>query len=160
MFHQIFIFSEKDWTLEMLGTGYLFFGVFSVIGLVFGGPIIDILDPKKAIIFILFPIFVALIILLIFDNFYFLIIYMSLFGLNSGVSAPFTGSLWAVVFSLESLGTVKALFHAISVLASALSPLLFGYLIDWGFGIGMIALISLTLIILVTLLPIIIRSNE
>tara|TARA_B100000945_G_scaffold320601_1_gene331186 strand:- start:5 stop:1195 length:1191 start_codon:yes stop_codon:yes gene_type:complete len=160
MFHQIFIFSEKDWTLEMLGTGYLFFGVFSVIGLVFGGPIIDILDPKKAIIFILFPIFVALIILLIFDNFYFLIIYMSLFGLNLGVSAPFTGSLWAVMFSLESLGTVKALFHAISVLASALSPLLFGYLIDWGFGIGMIALISLTLIILVTLLPIIIRSNE
>ncbi len=160
MFHQIFIFSEKDWTLEMLGTGYLFFGVFSVIGLVFGGPIIDILDPKKAIIFILFPIFVALIILLIFDNFYFLIIYMSLFGFNLGISAPFTGSLWAVMFSLESLGTVKALFHAISVLASALSPLLFGYIIDWGFGIGMIALISLTLIILVTLLPIIIRFNE
>ena len=64
------------------------------------------------------------------------------------------------MFSLESLGTVKALFHAISVLASALSPLLFGYIIDWGFGIGMIALISLTLIILVTLLPIIIRFNE
>ena len=160
MFHQIFIFSEKDWTLEMLGTGYLFFGVFSVIGLVFGGPMIDILDPKKAIIFILFPIFIALIILLIFDNFYFLIIYMSLFGFNLGISAPFTGSLWAVMFSLESLGTVKALFHAISVLASALSPLIFGYIIDWGFGIGMIALISLTLIILVTLLPIIIRFNE
>ncbi len=160
MFHQIFIFSEKDWTLEMLGTGYLFFGVFSVIGLVFGGPMIDILDPKKAIIFILFPIFIALIILLIFDNFYFLIIYMSLFGFNLGISAPFTGSLWAVMFSLESLGTVKALFHAISVLASALSPLIFGYIIDWGFGIGMIALISLTLIILVSLLPIIIRFNE
>ena len=64
------------------------------------------------------------------------------------------------MFSLESLGTVKALFHAISVLASALSPLIFGYIIDWGFGIGMIALISLTLIILVTLLPIIIRFNE
>ncbi len=160
MFHQIFIFAEKDWTLEMLGTGYLFFGLFSVIGLVFGGPIIDILDPKKAITFILFPIFVALIILLIFDNFYFLIIYMSLFGFNLGISAPFTGSLWAVMFSLESLGTVKALFHAISVLASALSPLLFGYLIDWGFGIGMIALISLTMIILVTILPIIFRSNE
>ena len=53
MFHQIFIFSEKDWTLEMLGTGYLF-GVFSVIGLVFGGPMIDILDPKSLLFYFLF----------------------------------------------------------------------------------------------------------
>ncbi len=85
---------------------------------------------------------------------------MSLYGFNLGISSPFTGSLWAEIFGLESLGTVKALFHAISVLASALSPLIFGYIIDWGFGIGMIALISLTLIILVSLLPIIIRFNE
>ena len=85
---------------------------------------------------------------------------MSLFGLNLGISAPFTGSLWAVLFNLESLGTVKALFHALAVLASALSPLLFGYIIDWGFGIGMIALISLTMIIIATILPLILSPNE
>tara|TARA_A100001011_G_scaffold180642_2_gene189523 strand:- start:4319 stop:5509 length:1191 start_codon:yes stop_codon:yes gene_type:complete len=160
MFHQIYIFNEKNWTIEMLSTGYLFFGLFSFFGLVFGGPLIDILNPRKAIILILTPIFIAIIILITFDNFYFLVIYMSLFGLNLGISAPFTGSLWAVLFNLESLGTVKALFHALAVLASALSPLLFGYIIDWGFGIGMIALISLTMIIIATILPLILSPNE
>ena len=61
---------------------------------------------------------------------------LKLNGLNLGISAPFIGSLWAELFGLESLGTVKALFHAIGVLASALSPVVFGYIIDWGFGIG------------------------
>ena len=85
---------------------------------------------------------------------------MSLYGFNLGISAPFTGSLWANLFGLESLGTVKALFHAIVVLASALSPVVFGYIIDWGFGIGMISIISLSMIITATIIPIIVNTNE
>ena len=56
--------------------------------------------------------------------------------------------MWAEIFGLESLGTVKALFHALVVFASALSPVVFGYVIDWGYGLGMISLISLVMIIL------------
>ena len=143
----------------MLGTGFIFLGGFSIIGLIFGGPLIDILNPRKAILFILTPIFFAILILL-FLIVTFLIIYMSFYGLNLGISAPFIGSLWAELFGLESLGTVKALLHAISVLASALSPVIFGYVIDWGFGIGMISIISLSLIIIATILPVIININE
>ena len=160
LFHQIFIFSQKGWTLEMLGTGYIFLGAFSVIGLLFGGPLIDMLNPKRAIKYLLLPIFIGIIILLLFENFYFLIIYMSLYGLNLGISAPFTGSLWAELFGLESLGTVKALFHAILVLASALSPVIFGYIIDWGFGLGVISTICLIMIISSSILPIIVDINE
>ena len=85
---------------------------------------------------------------------------MSLYGINLGISAPFTGSLWAEIFGLESLGTVKALFHAIGVLASALSPVVFGYIIDWGFGIGAICIISSIMIIISSLLPIIFDVDE
>ena len=85
---------------------------------------------------------------------------MSLYGFNLGISSPFTGSLWAEIFGLESLGTVKALFHALVVFASALSPVVFGYVIDWGYGLGMISLISLVMIILATILPITINANE
>ena len=34
MFHQIFIFTQKGWTIEMLGTGFIFLGGFSIIGLI------------------------------------------------------------------------------------------------------------------------------
>ena len=160
VFHQIFIFTEKGWTLEMLGTGFIFLGAFSVLGLVFGGPLIDILNPKKAILFLMLPIFLAITVLLFFDNFYFLLIYMSLYGFNLGISSPFTGSLWAELFGLDSIGTVKALFHAIVVFASALSPVVFGYIIDWGFGVDIISSISLLIIIVATSLPIILNTDE
>ena len=83
-----------------------------------------------------------------------MIVYMSLYGLNMGISTPFLGSLWAEIYGVESLGTVKALLHAGGVFASALSPLVFGYLIDWGFGITTIVIISISIIIVSTLLPI------
>ncbi len=160
VFHQIFIFTQKGWTIEMLGTGFIFLGGFSIVGLIVGGPLIDILNPRKAILFILLPIFLGIIILVLFDNFLFLIIYMSLYGFNLGISVPFAGSLWAEIFGVKSLGTVKALFHAISVLASALSPVVFGLIIDSGFGVGMISIISLSIIIIVTILPILFDDNE
>jgi len=79
---------------------------------------------------------------------------MCLYGLNMGISTPFIGSLWAEIYGVKSLGTVKALLHAGGVFASAFGPLVFGYLIDWGFGITTIGIISILIIIVSTFLPI------
>ena len=78
---------------------------------------------------------------------------MSLLGLSFGVLYPFLGALWAEIYGVESLGGVRALLHASMVLATALSPLIFGYLIDWGFGISTIVIISIFIIIFSTILP-------
>ena len=139
----------------MLASGFIFLGIFSLIGLTFGGPIIDKYNTKKITIFTLLPLFLAIIILIFFENYFSMFLYMSLLGLNMGISAPFLGSLWAELYGLKSLGTVKALLHASGVFASALSPAIFGYIIDLGFGILTIGVISLIIISLATLLAII-----
>ena len=154
MFHQIFIIDQKGWSLQMLGNGYFFLGIFSIIGLLLGGPLVDKFDTKKTAITSLVPLLFLLIVLISFEGEFFLIIYMSLHGLTLGIGRPFIGSLWAEIYGVESLGTVKALLHAAAVVASALSPLVFGYLIDWGFGITTIVTISILIIIVSTLLPI------
>ena len=154
MFHQIFIFNQKGWSLIMMGNGFLFLGIFSIIGLIIGGPIIDKFDTRKTVLTALLPLFLALLVLLFFNNYFSLLLYMSLYGLNHGLTAPFIGALWAEIYGVESLGTVKALLHAGGVFASALSPLIFGYLIDIGFGISIIVIISILIIIVSTLLPI------
>ena len=154
MFHQIYIFGQKEWSLEMLGNGYILLGFFSIIGLLIGGPLVDKFDTKKTAITVLLPLLLSVIILLLFDSIFFLIIYMCLYGLNMGISTPFIGSLWAEIYGVKSLGTVKALLHAGGVFSSAFGPLVFGYLIDWGFGITTIATISILIIIVSTLLPI------
>jgi len=154
MFHQIYIFGQKEWSLEMLGNGYILLGFFSIIGLLIGGPLVDKFDTKKTAITVLLPLLLSVIILLLFDSVFFLISYMCLYGLNMGISTPFIGSLWAEIYGVKSLGTVKALLHAGGVFASAFGPLVFGYLIDWGFGITTIATISILIIIVSTLIPI------
>ena len=154
MFHQIFIFNQKGWSLIMLGNGFLFLGVFAIIGLIIGGPIIDKFNTRKTALTALLPLFLALLVLLFFNNYFSLLLYMSLFGLNHGLTAPFIGALWAEIYGVESLGTVKALLHAGGVFASALSPLIFGYLIDIGFGISIIVIISILIIIVSTFVPI------
>ena len=154
-FHQIFIIGQKYWTLQMLSQGFIFLGLFSIIGAILGGPIIDKYDTKKVITFTLFPLFLAILILITFENNISMYFYMSLLGFNLGLGIPFIGSLWAELFDLESLGTVKALLHACSVFFSALSPLIFGYMIDFGLGINSLCALSLFIIIFSTLLTVI-----
>ncbi len=154
MFHQIYIIDQKGWSLQMLGSSYIFLGIFSILGLLIGGPMVDKFDTKKTALTTLVPLFLLLLVLITFEGEFFLIIYMSLFGLTMGIGRPFIGSLWAEIYGVESLGTVKALLHAGAVFSSALSPLVFGYLIDWGFSITTIVTISILIIIVSTLLPI------
>jgi MFS family permease len=158
MFHQIYIFDAKGWTMEMLGNGYIYFGLFSILGLFIGGPLIDKINTKKAIPFVLLPLLLCITILFFFNNYWSFVLYMSLFGFNLGLSAPFMGSLWAEIYGVKSIGTAKALLHAVGVFASALSPVVFGYIIDWGYGISLIFLISSIMIVVSSILPIIYKT--
>ncbi len=158
MFHQIYIFDAKGWTMEMLGNGYIYFGLFSILGLLIGGPLIDKINTKKAIPFVLLPLLVCIIVLFFFNNFWSFVLYMSLFGFNLGLSAPFMGSLWAEIYGVKSIGTAKALLHSVAVFASSLSPVVFGYIIDWGYGISVIFLISFIMIVVSSILPIIYKT--
>ena len=137
----------------MLAQGFVSLGIFSIIGLILGGPIIDKFDTKKTVIYSLLPLFITIIVLIFFDNYISIFIYMPLLGFTLGIGAPFIGALWAELYGLENLGSIKGLLHACMVFASALSPVMFGLVIDIGFGILTISIISLLIISISTLLP-------
>ncbi|MDC0194783.1 MFS transporter [Alphaproteobacteria bacterium] len=160
MFHQVFIVNQKNWTLEMLASGYVLLGVFSIIGLMLGGPIVDRFTARKVIMYKLLPLFLAIIILIFFDNYLAMFVYLSLLGFNMGIGSPLIGSLWAELYGLESLGSIKALLHAAAAFASALSPVIFGYIIDFGMGIVVISFISIIIIFYSTFLTIYYQNTE
>ncbi len=160
-FHQIFIINQKGWSLELLASSFVFLGIFSILGIILGGLIVDKYKAKKIIIYTLVPLFLAMLVLIFFNHPFFMLIYMSLLGINIGIGTPIVGSFWAEIYGLESIGTVKALLHASMVFFSALSPALFGYMIDFGMGIQSLTLISILIIIISTLLPIFFKGiNE
>ena len=160
VFHQIFIINQKGWSLQMLANGFILLGIFSSIGLILGGPLVDKFRAQRIIVYSLIPLILALLILIFFDNYLHMLIYMSLLGINLGLGTPITGSLWAELYGLGSLGTVKALLHASMVFFSALSPVVFGYMIDFGLGIISLSLMSLFIIFISTLLPIIYKKTN
>ena len=158
-FHQIFIINQKGWTIQMLASGFIFLGIFSIIGIIIGGPIVDKYNTKKVIYFTLAPLFFGILALIFFESYFFMMLYMSLLGLSLGIGTPFIGSLWAELYGLESLGSVKALLHALGVFFSALSPVVFGYMIDFGMGVLSISFMSLFIIIFSTILPFFYNQN-
>merc|ERR1712093_630881 len=60
-FHQIFIINQKGWTIQMLANGFIFLGIFSIIGIIMGSPIVDKYNTKKVIYFTLAPLFFGII---------------------------------------------------------------------------------------------------
>jgi len=152
LFHQIHIANEKSWSLELLATSFVFYGLFSVIGLLIGGPLVDKFRTRLIIPTTLIPMFIGILFLAISDKPIVYIIYMSLISFSTAVSIPFMGSLWAELYGVLNLGSIRSLLHAIGVFSTAISPFLFGLFLDWDLGIKFICLFCLIIISISTFL--------
>ena len=132
--------------MELLASRFIGLGIFSIVGLLLGGPLIDKMNTKKAIPYYLLPMFIGIFIMMFFEHYIFIFPYMALLGLSMGLGAPFTGSLWAELYGVRNLGAIRALLHASMVCASSFSPFLLGLVIDYNFGYFSIGLFCLILI--------------
>ena len=159
LFHQIFIATSKGWSMKLIAASFVGYAVFSIIGLVFGGPIIDKVNTKKIIPFYLLPMFVGIVLMMFFDHSLIIFPYMASMGLAQGFNLPFTGSLWAELYGVVNLGAVRALLHASGVFASALSPYLLGLLIDYNFSEFSLGLFCVILIIGSSYFPFLYRNK-
>ena len=158
LFYQIHIANEKGWSVELIASSYIFYGLFSIIGMIFGGPWIDKVNTRSVIPIYLVPMFVGILVLTLGNNPITIFIYMSLIAFTAGLGIPFMGSLWAELYGGLNLGAVRALLHAIGVFSTAISPFLFGLFIDWHLGISFICIFCLTLISISTLLTLIYKK--
>ena len=117
------------------------------------------MNTKKAIPYYLLPMFIGIFIMMFFEHYIFIFPYMALLGLSMGLGAPFTGSLWAELYGVRNLGSIRALLHASMVCASALSPFLLGLVIDYNFSYFSIGLFCLILIVCSSYPPFIVRNK-
>ena len=80
-------------------------------------------------------------------------IFMSLLGVTNGLTNVLLSSLWAEIYGVSYLGSIKALTGSLMVLSTALATTVFGLLIDYGHSIESIAIfcsiyITISIIIL------------
>ena len=64
---------------------------------------------------------------------------MGLLGITNGLTNVLLSSLWAEIYGVNYLGSIKALTGSLMVFSTALATVVFGVLIDLGYTIEDIA---------------------
>ena len=72
--------------------------------------------------------------------------FLGLIGISNGFANVLGSSTWAEIYGVKYIGSIKALTTALMVFATAFGTALFGVLIDLGFSIENIAVVSSTYI--------------
>lgn len=139
-FHHLTLADDKGWSAAWMTGQYWVFALCAVISSLAAGPLIDRLSAERVMPLFLLPLVAALILLTPAEAPVWLIPYLALLGLTSGLA--FTGftALWAELYGTLHLGAIRSLAGAISVFASALGPVLAGLLLDAGMAMETICL--------------------
>ena len=69
-------------------------------------------------------------------------LFFGLMGISNGLANVLGSSTWAEIYGVKYIGSIKALTTALMVFSTAFGTALFGLLIDKGFSIEQIAIIS------------------
>ena len=86
-------------------------------------------------------------------------IFLGLVGISNGLANVLGSSTWAEIYGVKFIGSIKALTTAFMVFSTAFGTAVFGLLIDIGYSIENIALISGAYIVISLVLLLLIRKN-
>ncbi|MEH6630523.1 MAG: MFS transporter [Halopseudomonas aestusnigri] len=131
-FHQIHIVTTKGWTMDWFAGTFTVYAAMISISAIVAGSMVDRYGAIK-LLTVHIPIFaLGLVFLVISDHAYAALIFMMLIGVSVGFGHTAMSAFWAEAYGTKHIGAIRALAMAISVLASAISPALFGWLFDIG----------------------------
>ncbi|MEX1033492.1 MAG: MFS transporter [Cellvibrionaceae bacterium] len=136
--HQNAVVASKDWTLAWFTTGFVVYGLVHWFASLLSGGLVDRFGPVRLLPFFLLPMVAALFVLALVPGPWSVMAVMALLAMTIGSSPPISNSLWPDIYGSENLGAIRSMTVAIMVFATALSPSLFGYLIDRGVTIQLL----------------------
>ena len=140
--YQSFIISSKNWGPFVFAQSFMVYSVLSVITLSISGYLIDKFTSRKLLIYMNIPLLLAVMVLNLFDNPLSSFILLGLIGISNGFANVLGSSTWAEIYGVKYIGGIKAITNAMMVFATATGAATFGILIDVGYSINFIALIS------------------
>jgi len=140
--YQSFILSSKNWGPYVIAQSFMAYSILSVITLFIAGFLIDKFSSRKLLIYMNLPFLLSLFIIIIFDNPIVSFLFLGLIGISNGLANVLGSSTWAEVYGVKHIGSIKALTTALMVFSTAFGTAVFGLLIDKGFSIEEISIIS------------------
>jgi len=157
--YQSFITESKEWGSFVIAQSFMVYSILSVITLLLSGFLIDKFTSRKLLFFMNIPLLLSVLVLIYFDTQVSAFIFLGLIGISNGLANVLGSSTWAEIYGVKYIGSIKALTTALMVFSTAFGTALFGLLIDKGFSIEKIALISLVYISLSLILLLFLRNK-
>ncbi|MDA3901425.1 MAG: MFS transporter [Spirochaetes bacterium] len=134
-FHQGSLAQFKQWPAGLFASGMVGYAILRALFSIFSGRLIDRYSAKA-----IFPVFLiifasALLIVTIFTHTLIAFLYLFLIGMAIGLSGPVKTAVLAEVYGTENIGGIRSIFSTLMVLCTAVSPALFGLVLDrnWPF---------------------------
>ena len=157
--YQSFITESKGWGVFVIAQSFMIYSVLSVITLLVSGFLIDKFTSRKLLIFMNIPLLLSALVLIFFEIPLSAFIFLGLIGISNGLANVLGSSTWAEIYGVKYIGSIKALTTALMVFSTAFGTALFGFLIDRGFSIEQIALVSVIYISLSIVLLFLVRNK-
>ena len=140
--YQSFITESKEWGSFVIAQSFMAYSILSVITLLGSGFLIDRYTSRKILIYMNIPLLLSALVLFYFNSPISSFIFLGLIGVSNGLANVLGSSIWAEIYGVKYIGSIKALTTALMVFSTAFGTALFGFLIDNGFSIEQIALVS------------------
>ena len=156
---QSFVQTSKGWGSYVIAQSFMSYSILSVLTLFLSGFLIDKFTSRKLLIYMNIPLLLSVIVLFFFDTPITSFVFLGLVGISNGFANILGSSTWAELYGVKYLGSIKALTTALMVFATAFGTALFGYLIDIGFTVGDIAVVSGTYIFISLILLFSVRKK-
>ncbi len=137
-FFQTFIAQSKGWSTEWMAGSIVAYALTSSLSSIVTGPVIDRFGARRLFPFVLLPLAVGVFVLSLGDHFLLAPLFWLLVGITGGMNAPVTSALYAEIFGIRSIGTVRSLFTFVMVVSTALGPVVYSFFLDMGYGFDQI----------------------
>ena len=157
--YQSYITESKEWGEFVIAQSFMAYSVLSVITLLGSGFLIDKFTSRKLLIFMNIPLLISMLVLFYLDISISAFIFLGLIGISNGLANVLGSSTWAEIYGVKHIGSIKALTTALMVFSTAFGTALFGLLIDKGFTIEQIAVISFVYIFLSLIALFVVRNR-
>ena len=157
--YQSFITEAKEWGSFVIAQSFMVYSILSVLTLLGSGFLIDKFTSRKLLIFMNIPLLISMLVLFYLDISISAFIFLGLIGISNGLANVLGSSTWAEIYGVKYIGSIKALTTALMVFSTAFGTALFGLLIDKGFTIEQIAVISFVYIFLSLIALLVVRNR-
>jgi MFS family permease len=151
-FQQTALLAEKHWPITLWASSFVFYAIARASSMLLVGPLIDRIGAVRVLPFFLIPLAIAMGAIAFVHGIWGVPVFLIATGITNGITATLLTALWIELYGPARLAEVRSSVESANVIATALSPIIMGVLIDAGVFLSVQAVAGLVYVVATSLL--------